>query len=573
VLVYAHRSFALDLPSLLHRLDRRAATTALEHDTLVELLVDFAEAESAVADALLPHADDERDDVAEWRRSLDTLSAAFAASCAGSRAAAQSAVDDWRAQLPDLPVPRDPGIVQARTAEGFSCYALYPEQYVDAARQATSVLPGGPVVCVGLRSIGSVLASIVSAVLRAAGREVVCRSVRPRGHPFNRQLILGPALTRTFGERRTWQFLIVDEGPGLSGSSIAGAADAVASLGIARPAITLIPAWRPDPPALRSPRAQRVFADHRVIVGHSPVKALAADALDTSIVHDMSGGLWRSVVFGSDISRWPPTQPQHERVKFADNERAPRAVARFAGLGRRAERMFERARALHEAGFGPRPLGLHNGLVVLEWVAGAPPSATDMARPPLDRIAEYLAFISRAFRTGEADTGDEIEAMLRQNVDEALDADAARAIDALIAHAPRDGARVAVDGRLLPIEWIRSGGRLFKVDALDHHADDFLPGCRDIAWDLAGACVEWQLPAEACDALVNRFAALSGDEDARRRLPFFTAAYLAYRLGYVSLAAESLAGTPDAAAFTQARERYRRSLAAHAAHPHRVAAR
>ncbi len=54
---------------------------------------------------------------------------------------------------------------------------------------------------------------------------------------------------------------------------------------------------------------------------------------------------------------------------------------------------------------------------------------------------------------------------------------------------------MAIDGRMLPHEWVTDGGRLMKVDALDHPADDFLPGCRDIAWDVAGACVELGLSA------------------------------------------------------------------------------
>ena len=84
--------------------------------------------------------------------------------------------------------------------------------------------------------------------------------------------------------------------------------------------------------------------------------------------------------------------------------------------------------------------------------------------------------------------------MLRQNASEGLHAGAVRLVDRFLDDSwPTAGRRVAVDGRHHPHDWIDAGQQVMKVDALDHHADDFLPGCRDIAWDIAGACVELQV--------------------------------------------------------------------------------
>jgi hypothetical protein len=51
------------------------------------------------------------------------------------------------------------------------------------------------------------------------------------------------------------------------------------------------------------------------------------------------------------------------------------------------------------------------------------------------------------------------------------------------------------------------------------------------------------------------------------RLPFFLIAYLAYRLGYTTLAATALGPSPDGARFTRLTRRYaavlRRAIGAH----------
>jgi len=122
---------------------------------------------------------------------------------------------------------------------------------------------------------------------------------------------------------------------------------------------------------------------------------------------------------------------------------------------------------------------------------------------------------------------------------------------------------------MLPHEWIACGGRLLKTDALDHHADDFFPGCRDAVWDLAGAIVELDLDEEAAGRLLARYADRSGDRSAAARLPFHVLAYLAWRLGYTTLAADTLGDTDEGRRFRRDAARYRRSAAARAARPPR----
>ena len=95
------------------------------------------------------------------------------------------------------------------------------------------------------------------------------------------------------------------------------------------------------------------------------------------------------------------------------------------------------------------------------------------------------------------------------------------------------------DARLMPHEWVASRhGGLVKVDAVDHGDDHFFPGPCDGAWDLAGAILELELsPLEASDFLAD-YRRRTGD-DATARIPSHRVAYLACRVGALSMAASS----------------------------------
>jgi hypothetical protein len=109
---------------------------------------------------------------------------------------------------------------------------------------------------------------------------------------------------------------------------------------------------------------------------------------------------------------------------------------------------------------------------------------------------------------------------------------------------------------MLAHEWIRTADGWRKVDALDHGDDHFFPGHpQDPAWDLAGAIVELSLAPTAAAALVERYRRLSGDAAIAARLPAFRVAYLAFRAGYASIAADTLAGSDDGARFAHERDR------------------
>jgi hypothetical protein len=98
---------------------------------------------------------------------------------------------------------------------------------------------------------------------------------------------------------------------------------------------------------------------------------------------------------------------------------------------------------------------------------------------------------------------------------------------------------VIADARIMPHEWTRTSGRnLLKFDAAAHGDDHFYPGPTDIAWDIAGAIVEWRLDEEAAGLLVAEYTVSSGDA-IRSRLSDYLMAYCVFRLAVSRSAAIS----------------------------------
>ena len=120
---------------------------------------------------------------------------------------------------------------------------------------------------------------------------------------------------------------------------------------------------------------------------------------------------------------------------------------------------------------------------------------------------------------------------------------------------------VSVDGRMMPHEWLATPRGLLKADATDHGDDHFLPGPQDIAWDVAGFAMEFGLAAGRTRDFAEYVAILSGDRRLPERLPFHRVAYGACRLGYTTLAAQTLGNSADGQRMKALTQRYRRQLA------------
>jgi len=406
-----------------------------------------------------------------------------------------------------------PDQVELKCPEGFAFYALDPAAYARAAAR----LRGPRDACVvGVRTIGTSLSAVVRASLVRSGVAARRLTVRPSGHPWARVLEFGPA-EREFVEHhaRDCDFLVVDEGPGRSGSTFLAVAEALERHGVPAARIRLLASHPIVAERLLAEDAPRRFARFacEVVDAWSPPPGAL----------DLSGGLWRRHV---ELRSWPPCWQTHERVKYLDAER--KRLHKFSGLSRYGSRVLERARLLAEAGFAPSVEPAEAGWLAYPWLSGRPARAGVDAANAVEVLARYLAFRAAEI-TGPAPERGEIEAMARLNAREGAGVCVPEKFELEVVKP------VVCDGHMMPHEWIVADEAWMKTDGAEHGDDHFYPGRVDSAWDVAGAVVEWNLPSALEHALVQRYAALTRD-DVRRRLDSYKLAYSALRLGVADFA-------------------------------------
>ncbi len=513
---------------------RLLRTAQVASDRLRAVLIYVGVVEAAVADALCPDGERRLPLLCDFREVMDALGRALVTT---SRDVSFKYVEDACRVLGAVPPDAMPPSLALGTPEGFTFYAVYPESYAAAAVSWNEAARRSRVMCLGLRGIGTSLASVVRGALEEEGVAASTWTLRPRGHPFDRVVKLDAELVAEWNVGST-TFLLIDEGPGLSGSSLMSAAAALSQLGVPDDRIVVLASFNPDPERLRSDTARARWPRHKVLTaGFERVRqTLVENGAIVGDADDISAGAWRT--YFDAPQPWPAAYTTYERMKFAVDRRA---VLRFAGLGEHGERIRARAERLAAAGWTPAPEVLREGFLRLPYVAGA--IVSDADEDWLCRATDYVAWLRNEESEHRIADVEPIAEMLRVNVREGLGDVMLGAVERLVGSAARFAEPVtAIDGRLMPHEWVLTPSGPVKLDALDHHCDHFLPGSTDAAWDVAGLVVEADLPPDARDALLGRYMRTTGDTSIPARLPFYRAAYAAFRLGYATLASESLAG-------------------------------
>jgi hypothetical protein len=446
---------------------------------------------------------------------------------------------DWPERLQRLDSPEP---VRLKRPEGYAFYALYPEAYVEAAKRSSL---SSDTVVIGLRSIGLGLASLVAAALGAGP----AFSLRPVGHPFARRVEVAEALTRLILADPHCDFAIVDEGPGLSGSSFGGVADWLQSRGVSSARIHFFPshAGALGPQASEAHR-QRWSARPRHVVSMDDLligTGRAEHRLGGWVQHelgtgrqpwrDISGGAWRDIHYPSGDR--PPSDGQMEKRKFLLGEGEQRRLVKFAGLAGLSQEKERKGRVLGEAGFTARTLGTCHGFLVEEWIEGTPGDLAGLAGPRMvEPVGRYLGF--RARHLPAQNDGASLDALCRMavfNVGEAMGPETAERLSSRIGDPGVIGRRlraVDTDNRLHIWEWlVAPNGRILKTDALDHSGAHDLVGCQPVAWDVAGACVEFNFTLrerEKLAAIIEREADCCLRADL---LTVFEACYLGFQIG------------------------------------------
>jgi hypothetical protein len=478
--------------------------------------------------------------------------------------------------------------VTVKVPEGFAFYTLYPEQYCAAALRWLAdhaISERKSVVVVGIRSIGTTLAAAVAAALRAQGWDVASLTARPTGHPFQREAYVAPE--RVAGAE--WG-LVVDEGPGLSGSSMSAVGQALVRAGLPREKISFLPAHVNEPGSAASEEVRAWWLNTpRYVVpleemrfgGLALPESLGAwltsrDGSDPVIqVEDVSGGQWRRLLY-QDSSMWPHASAPFERTKYLCTTRSGRRVLfKFEGLcgapgdvATTAELVESQLAERSSRGWTPEPLGVVNGFVATRWVAGVPLGLEDCSPDLLRHIGQYIAAMSGLglnVEQYEASTS-RLAEMLYWNTWEALGEEVAERTRHRVDDSRASGYSFGSygDGRMAPHEWIRShDGRLVKADSAGHAWDHTCIGAQPVAWDIAGAIVEWGLDEEGSRTLLEAFYEAGGDPIPPAALTFYRMAYAAFRAGQCHMCANMAAHDPaEQARLWAAYDRYKEQLAA-----------
>jgi len=439
-----------------------------------------------------------------------------------------------RLELPDL--------VSVSPPEGFAYYALHPQDYARIIERAAT--ENDSVLVVGIRTIGTTLSAIVRAALRQRGTTSERMTVRPTGHPYDRVADFSPDEVQNIREwtARTADVLVVDEGPGRSGSSFLSVAEALIRAGVPESQITLLGSRQADESQLCAQNARVRWNRFRFIWPVPSVYTRFSDHIY------LAGGRWREVLF-QDQSLWPACWPQMERLKFLSPDR--RSLFKFEGFGHLGAEVLSRAEVLAEKGFGCAAESAGDGMICYPIIRGHSLRADDVSTELLEHLARYCAFRAAELRMVNPPSS-QLPAMLGFNALHEFGMEIGGEMDELSTGAP-----VLTDGRMQPHEWIRgTDGQIVKLDPYTHGDDHFFPGPTDIAWDLAGATVEWNLDDHAAGFFLSEFRRISG-LDRSKVVGVYSLAYTVFRVAYWKMALSTVASSPEEQRVFGAYEYYR----------------
>jgi hypothetical protein len=331
-------------------------------------------------------------------------------------------------------------------------------------------------------------------------------------------------------------------------------------VGVGDREIFLFPSWQADASALGSEAARARWPRHRKYTGSFEDAWLTSGRLGLGAAPDWSGGAWRHTLYPGGGA--PETQPQHEARKYLSGGTSGEAMLwKFSGLGRYGKRRQRRAGILSESGLVEPPAALRHGFLGTRFVPGQPVSRS-VSTPLLDALAGYIAHRRRRLTAEVPCDAEALVHMVETNVRELLGPAWLPPLAGLgsfrrvLEFAPP----VYCDGRMLPQEWIETADGFRKTDALDHGDNHFFPGPVDPAWDVAGVLAEFSLDTCALHRLLDRYQSLSGDHSIRRRLPFFTVAYLAFRAASARMNAQAAIPEPERLGFQRQASRYGAAL-------------
>ncbi|MDB5037676.1 MAG: hypothetical protein JWQ35_1204 [Bacteriovoracaceae bacterium] len=442
-----------------------------------------------------------------------------------------------------------PSRLKIKIPEGYSYYSLYPEQYLLAAKKLRERSRSSFVV-IGIRSIGTSLASLVAAVLDS---QYLPFSFRPIGEPFDRKLKTEKRLLALMQESaKSSDFAVVDEGPGISGSSFGAVVSWLTEkLKIDVKRIHLFPSHDADPAFFLNQKHKKKWkaTSHYVYSFEDLVRTSFQKYIfpKQSSCEELSAGNWRSLLFKKK-NQWPPSNPFQERRKYLISVGKNNLVAKFVGLGRLGEEAFKRAKILESDGLAPPVHSYSYGYLTQNWLSAASPlsAASEVDRDLLLQTLGRYIQKTKTFRAKELSgtSVQELYKMSHQLIKSELNISTfgrwAKFLPAILA----EQKKVKTDNKMQNWEWlILPSGKILKTDGLDHYRSHEGIGAQDIEWDIAGAIVELNLN-ESEETKLDRLLGISQrNKESLSVRNFYRETYLAIQLGICLSSASKLAAT------------------------------
>lgn len=437
-----------------------------------------------------------------------------------------------------------PETLSLRVAEGFAFYATYPEMYFKAGETLREAYPNDEWIVIGIRSIGTVLAPLVASSLQTTS----LLTLRPVGPVFDRTLQIGETIL-TQMIKPCARYAIVDEGPGLSGSSFASVAKWLMQNGVSAERLHFLPSHANAPGAFITDENQKIWesiSKHTVEFDDLRTQKISCwPFLHLKAAKDISGGLWREIRV-SHPERKPPVDSTRERRKYWMPHERDGVVAKFVGLGLIGKWKKKAALALSEEEWIPKIQQFEYGWAIQEWHRWPTLFELDRAAQwnALHQVAKYLAFRKEKLPSPlgvRGATPRELFEMIIQNVSERLGSEESSELrqewESTLERMELEIQPVFTDNRMHLWEWlVRDDGKVLKCDAFDHALSHDLIGPQDIAWDIAGVIVEFQLSPFEEGRFIEQLKSL-GVVRSEPLIQFSKLAYLAFQMGYYDQAA------------------------------------
>jgi hypothetical protein len=294
--------------------------------------------------------------------------------------------------------------------------------------------------------------------------------------------------------------------------------------------ITIVGSREFDPEGLCAENAAARWRGLRCVAA---VPSISTRFLDFPYI---GGGDWRMYFCGAE-QEWPESWTQMERLKFLSLDR--RQFFKFEGMGPRGREVRERAFLLASEGFSPAVCDAGDGFLSYTTAEGRHLRKEDVSPSLLEWVARYCSFRVSQFAC-PASNDSELRHMLEFNVQQEFGRELKLEPGQLTSATP-----LLTDGRMQPHEWIAScEDKLLKTDAIGHGDNHFFPGPCDIAWDLAGTVVEWDLDDQATEFLLGKFRQFSG-VPISQRFQDYMLAYCVFRLGFCKMAISTVVGSTE----------------------------